>query len=197
MEFIRTEIPDVVICQPKIFQDHRGYFSETFRQDLLEDFMGYKINFCQDNESRSSFGVLRGMHYQIPPFTQSKLVRVTQGKVLDVAVDIRKGSPHFGKSVVIELSDKNRKQLFIPKGFAHGFVVLSETATFIYKCDNLYAPSYDRGFIYNDDFVDINWKLPQDALKLSKKDMAQPSFLDAEFFDFYKNLYLEEHSSGR
>lgn len=196
MEFIRTEIPDVVICQPKILGDHRGYFAETFRKDILEEFLGYKVNFCQDNESRSSYGVLRGMHYQLAPYTQSKLVRVTEGKVLDVAVDIRKGSPFFGKKVTVELSAANKKQLFLPKGFAHGFVVLSETATFAYKCDNYYAPAQDRGFLYKDDFVDIDWHLHETDLKLSAKDKAQPSFMDAEFFNFYENLYAEENSGG-
>src|SRR5690606_38355869 len=119
-------------------------FCETFRKDALENFIGYEVNFCQDNESRSTYGVLRGMHYQLPPFTQSKLVRVLEGSVLDVAVDMRKGSPYFGKSIVVELSAENKKQLFVPKGFAHGFVVLSENATFAYKCDNFYAPEYDR-----------------------------------------------------
>lgn len=196
MEFIRTEISDVIICQPKILGDHRGYFTETFRKDLLEEFVGYKVDFCQDNESKSSCGVLRGMHYQLAPYTQSKLVRVTEGRVLDVAVDIRKGSPYFGKKAVVELSDENKKQLFLPKGFAHGFVVLSETATFAYKCDNYYVPTHDRGFLYNDDIVGIDWQLPTADLKLSAKDKAQPNFLEAEFFDFYKNLYAEEYTGN-
>ena len=191
MDFIRTQIPDVVICEPKIFGDDRGYFCETFRKDVLEEFLGYEVNFCQDNESKSSFGVLRGMHYQLPPFTQSKLVRVLEGTVLDVAVDIREGSPYFGKSVLVELTAENRRQLFVPRGFAHGFVVLSETATFAYKCDNFYAPSHDRGFLFNDPRVAIDWNLADDELLLSDKDRKQPPFEQAETFDFFENLYEE------
>ena len=189
MQFTRTEIPDVIICQPKIFGDHRGYFCETFRKDLLEEFLGFKVEFCQDNESKSSFGVLRGLHYQLPPFTQSKLVRVLEGKVLDVAVDIRKGSPYFGKSVAVVLSSDNHKQLFVPRGFAHGFVVLSETATFAYKCDNYYSPSHDRGILYNDKELNIDWKLTNADLVLSDKDLNQPDLKNAEVFDFQNNLY--------
>lgn len=189
MGFTRTDIPDVVICKPKIFGDHRGYFTETFRKYFLEEFLGYEVNFCQDNESRSSFGVLRGMHYQLPPFAQSKLVRVLEGAVLDVAVDLRNGSPSFGKSVTVELNEQNKKQLFVPRGFAHGFVVLSEKATFAYKCDNYYAPEHDRGFLFNDPELGINWKLKENNLILSEKDQNQPSFKDAVFFDFNKNLY--------
>lgn len=192
MDFSRTAIPDVVVCEPKVFGDHRGYFSETFRQDILEEFLGFSVNFCQDNESKSNFGVLRGLHYQLPPFTQSKLVRVLEGKVLDVAVDIRKGSPTFGQSVTVELSAENKKQLFVPRGFAHGFVVLSATATFAYKCDNYYAPSHDAGILYNDPAVKINWMLPQEELLLSDKDLKQPKFSEAELFDFHQDLYAEE-----
>lgn len=196
MDFFRTQIPDVVICEPKLFGDHRGYFCETFRKDLLEDFLGYKVNFCQDNESHSAYGVLRGMHYQLPPFTQSKLVRVLEGRVLDVAVDLRKGSPHFGKSVAVELSAENKKQLFVPRGFAHGFVVLSEKATFAYKCDNFYKPSHDRGFLFNDEEVEIDWRLSEDQLVLSEKDLKQPKFSDADTFDFFHDLYKETENSG-
>lgn len=196
MEFIRTQIPDVIICKPTVFGDHRGYFSETFRKDSLEDFLGHRIHFCQDNESRSSFGVLRGMHYQLPPFTQTKLVRVIEGSVLDVAVDIREGSPYFGKSVVVELNGIEKNQLLIPRGFAHGFVVLSETATFAYKCDNFYAPQYDRGFLFNDPFLGIDWRLPTGSLILSEKDKDQPLFSAAEKFDFSENLY-EEYTGNR
>ena len=184
-------------ANPRFLEIIRGYFSETFRKDTLEEFLGYKVNFCQDNESRSTYGVLRGMHYQLPPFTQTKLVRVIEGSVLDVAVDIRKGSPYYGKAVVVELNDKDRNQLFIPRGFAHGFVVLSETATFAYKCDNYYAPEYDSGFLFNDSFVDIDWKIPMDNLVLSEKDKNQPIFSEAEKFDFSKNLYEEYISNGR
>ncbi len=196
MDFIRTEIPDVVICQPKIFGDHRGYFSETFRKDALEEFLGYTVNFCQDNESKSSFGVLRGLHYQLPPFTQSKLVRVLEGTVLDVAVDIREGSPYFGKSVAVELSAKNKRQLFVPRGFAHGFVVLSETATFAYKCDNYYAPEYDRGILFNDPTLNIDWKIPLEEIILSEKDKNQSEIGVSEKFYYHEDLYKKKEYSN-
>jgi len=138
MKFSRAEISDVIIIEPKVFSDERGYFFESFKQNELNEFLGYDVNFCQDNESKSSYGVLRGLHYQEPPFAQSKLVRIIQGSVLDVAVDIRQDSPTFGKHIAIELSEENKRQLFIPKGFAHGFVVLSENAIFSYKVDNYY-----------------------------------------------------------
>jgi dTDP-4-dehydrorhamnose 3,5-epimerase len=197
MEFIRTEIPDVVICEPKIFGDRRGYFTETFRKDALEDFLGFKVQFCQDNESRSKSGVLRGLHYQMPPFTQTKLVRVLEGKVLDVAVDIRKGSPYFGKHVAVELSAENKRQLFVPRGFAHGFVVLSENATFAYKCDNYYAPEYDRGVLFNDATLGIDWKISEEELLLSDKDLKQPILEQAENFDYSQNLYDDEYTCNR
>jgi dTDP-4-dehydrorhamnose 3,5-epimerase len=189
MKFIRLEIPDVVLCKPKLYIDDRGYFYETFRKDSLEEFLGLNINFCQDNESKSTKGVLRGMHYQIPPYSQSKLVRVLSGRVLDVAVDLRKGSPYFGKSVAVELSEENKFQLFIPRGFAHGFVVLSKSATLAYKCDNYYSPKYDRGFIYNDSVLNIDWKIPLNKHIISEKDKNQPVFSDAEMFDYDQNLY--------
>lgn len=190
MEFIRTAIQDVVIIKPEVFGDHRGYFSETFKKEELENFLGFKVNFCQDNESKSSYGVLRGLHYQKQPFCQTKLVRVIEGKVLDVAVDIRKGSPTFGKYVAVELSSENKKQLFVPKGFAHGFVVLSETAIFSYKVDNHYSPENDRGIAYNDDFLNIDWILKKEDLKLSNKDLNQKLFLDiVEYFDFNEKFY--------
>ena len=189
MKFTRTDIPDIVICEPDVYGDDRGYFSETFRADKLEDFLGFKINFCQDNESRSSYGVLRGLHYQLPPFAQTKLIRVMEGRVWDVVVDIRKGSPTFGKQVCLELSGENKKQLFVPRGFAHGFVVLSEFARFAYKVDNYYSPDNDRGIAYNDKTLNIDWKVPQEKLKLSQKDTKQPDFKDAEYFDFKTDLY--------
>ncbi|HET8887178.1 MAG TPA: dTDP-4-dehydrorhamnose 3,5-epimerase [Salinimicrobium sp.] len=189
MEFKRTQIHDVVICEPKVFGDHRGYFLESFRKDELEAFLGFKVDFCQDNESKSSFGVLRGLHYQMPPFTQTKLVRVLQGSVLDVAVDIREGSPTYGQSVSVELTAENKKQLFVPRGFAHGFVVLSETATFAYKCDNYYAPSHDSGLLFNDSALQIDWKLPLEQMILSEKDKMQPGFSEAKKFDYNINLY--------
>ena len=150
MNFIRTDISDVIICEPTVHGDNRGYFVETFREDKLKEFLGYKINFCQDNESKSSRGVLRGLHYQLPPFSQTKLVRVIQGKVLDVAVDIRRGSPTFGKHVAVELSAQNKRQLFVPRGFAHAFVVLEDDTVFEYKVDNYYSPECDRGILFND-----------------------------------------------
>ena len=161
MQFIRTAIHDVVICEPTVRGDKRGYFIETFRQDKLNEFLGFSIDFCQDNESKSSFGVLRGMHYQLPPFAQTKLVRVIKGKVLDVAVDIRKGSPTFGKHVAVELSEENKKQLFIPRGFAHGFIVLSDEAILAYKVDNYYNPTSEEGLNYNDPQLNIDWKINQ------------------------------------
>ncbi len=145
MQFIKQSIPEVVLIKPQVHGDDRGYFSETFRQDKFEEAVGYRVHFCQDNESKSTKGVLRGLHFQLPPYAQSKLVRVIEGEVLDVAVDIRKGSPTFGQVVTSILNDENKHQLFIPRGFAHGFVVLSETAIFAYKVDNYYSPECDRG----------------------------------------------------
>lgn len=176
MKFIKTSIPDIIICEPTIHGDERGYFVETFRQDKLEEFLGKKIEFCQDNESKSNKGVLRGLHYQTPPFAQTKLVRVISGKVLDVAVDIRKKSPTYGQHVSVELSGENKKQLFIPKGFAHGFVVLENNTIFAYKVDNYYAPNNDKGIAYNDPDLNINWVLSSSELNLSKKDINQPKF---------------------
>jgi dTDP-4-dehydrorhamnose 3,5-epimerase len=170
MKISPTHINDVLIIEPQVFGDERGYFFESFKESELTNYLGYKINFCQDNESKSSFGVLRGLHYQLPPFAQTKLVRVIQGKVLDVAVDIRKDSPTFGQHVAVELTDENKKQLFIPRGFAHGFVVLSETAIFSYKVDNYYHPESDRGIAYNDPHLNINWRLNPKDLQLSEKD---------------------------
>lgn len=190
MKFYRTTIEDVITIEPTVFGDERGYFSETFRQDLFEGLLRYKVAFCQDNESKSSYGVLRGLHYQLPPFAQSKLVRVIEGKVLDVAVDIRKGSPTFGKYVAVELSGENKKQLFIPRGFAHGFLVLSEFAVFSYKVDNYYSSNHDRGLSFNDQSLGIDWRLPVESLKLSPKDSSQPGLSDIECFDFNADLYV-------
>lgn len=189
MKIIKTEVEGVVILEPKVFGDDRGYFTETFRQDQFEETIGYKVNFIQDNESKSSFGVLRGLHYQLPPFSQSKLVRVIIGSVIDVAVDIRKGSPTFGKHIAVELSGENKRQLFVPRGFAHGFVVTSETAIFTYKVDNYYAPEYDRGIVYNDPAIDISWGIDLEKLLLSEKDKMHPSLTDADLFDYKDNLY--------
>lgn len=189
MNIIKTEIDGVVIFEPKIFGDDRGYFTVTFQQDKFEEAIGEKVNFIQDNESKSSFGVLRGLHYQLPPFAQSKLVRVVKGSVIDVAVDIRKGSPTFGKYVAVELSDENKRQLFVPRGFAHGFVVISDTAVFSYKVDNYYAPEYDRGIAYNDPVLDISWGIDFNELLLSEKDKIQPLVAEADLFDYKDNLY--------
>lgn len=189
MKFKRLEIPDVILCEPQVFGDNRGYFSEAYRQDKLDEFLGYKINFCQDNESQSSHGVLRGLHYQLAPYAQTKLVRVISGAVLDVAVDIRKGSPTFGRHISVELSAENKRQLLVPRGFAHGFVVLSEMATFMYKVDNYYAPEFDRGIAYDDASLGIDWKLNSNDLKLSEKDLKQPLFENADYFDHSINLY--------
>ena len=174
MKFSRSDISDVIIIEPQIFSDERGYFFESFKQNELNEFLGYDVNFCQDNESKSTYGVLRGLHYQEPPFAQAKLVRVIQGCVLDVAVDIRKNSSTFGKHVVIELTEENKRQLFIPRGFAHGFVVLSETAIFSYKVDNYYDLNSDRGIAYNDPNLKIDWKINVEDLKISEKDTKHP-----------------------
>ena len=193
MTFTRTAIPDVVIIEPKVHGDSRGYFVETFVSNKLEEFLGYQINFCQDNESKSSKGVLRGLHYQLPPFAQTKLVRVIHGRVLDVAVDIRKNSPTFGKYVAVELSGENKKQLLIPRGFAHGFVVLEDDTVFAYKVDNYYSPECDRGIAFDDKNLNIDWILNHDELNLSAKDTKQPKLFDIkddkEIFEFGVDYY--------
>lgn len=189
MNFTRLKIPDVILFEPTVFGDDRGYFAETFRQDKLDTFLGFNIKFCQDNESKSSFGVLRGLHYQLAPHTQTKLVRVISGTVLDVALDIREGSPTFGQHVAVELSSNNKKQLLVPRGFAHGFVVLSKEATFAYKVDNYYAPECDRGIAFDDAALAIDWQLKASDLQLSTKDTQQPLFKDADYFNHSINLY--------
>lgn len=191
MEVIRTAIEGLVIIEPKVFKDARGYFFESFSQREFEEKV-CKINFVQDNESMSSYGVMRGLHFQRPPFTQSKLVRCVRGKVLDVAVDIRKGSPTYGLHVAVELSEKNHRQLFIPRGFAHGFAVLSETAVFQYKCDNFYAPEADGGISIKDDSLGINWQIPMGAAILSEKDVKHLCLKDFDSpFNYNVNLYPE------
>jgi dTDP-4-dehydrorhamnose 3,5-epimerase len=190
MNFIRTAIPDVVIIEPIIHGDERGYFVETFRADKLEEFLGYKIDFCQDNESKSSRGVLRGLHYQLHPKAQTKLVRVIQGRVLDVAVDIRKGSPTFGKHVAVELSAENKRQLLVPRGFAHGFVVLEDDTVFAYKVDNYYSPENDRGILFSDDALGIDWQVAHSELNLSAKDKVQPKLADTnDIFEYGVDYY--------
>lgn len=190
MTFTRTVIPDVVIIEPKVHGDSRGYFVETFVSNKLEEFLGYKINFCQDNESKSSKGVLRGLHYQLPPHAQTKLVRVISGRVLDVAVDIRKNSPTFGKYVAVELSSENKKQLLVPRGFAHGFVVLEDDTVFAYKVDNYYSPECDRGIAFDDKNLNIDWILNHNKLNLSPKDTKQPKLNETnDLFEFGVNYY--------
>ena len=190
MTFTRTAIPDVVIIEPKVHGDSRGYFVETFVSNKLEEFLGYKINFCQDNESKSSKGVLRGLHYQLPPHAQTKLVRVIHGRVLDVAVDIRKNSPTFGKYVAVELSGENKKQLLVPRGFAHGFVVLEDDTVFAYKVDNYYSPECDRGIAFDDKNLNIDWILNHNELNLSAKDTKQPKLNETnDLFEFGVDYY--------
>lgn len=169
MEIIKTAIEGLLIIKPRVFEDARGYFFESFSQREFEEKVG-KVNFVQDNESMSSYGVMRGLHFQRPPYTQSKLVRCVKGTVLDVAVDIRKGSPTYGQHVAVELSEQNHLQFFIPHGFAHGFSVLSETAVFQYKCDNFYAPQADDGISILDKSLDIDWRIPVENAILSEKD---------------------------
>ena len=184
MKFLPQIIPDIILIEPTLHGDERGYFAESFRQDLFNDALGKRINFIQENESKSSKGVLRGLHYQVAPFSQSKLVRVIEGAVLDVVVDIRKSSPTFGQHLAIELTADNKRQLFVPQGFAHGFVVLSDTATLIYKVDSYYAPEYERGIAFNDQDLKINWQLKSELLKLSNKDLNNPKLLNVQdFFD--------------
>jgi len=178
MKFIKTDIPELIIIEPKVYNDDRGYFYESFRQDKLDEFLGKKINFIQDNESKSTYATLRGLHFQLPPSAQTKLVRVIQGEVLDIAVDIRKNSPTFGKHISVILSDKNKKQFLIPQGFAHGFVTLSKEAIFSYKVDNYYAPDCDRGIAYNDPDIGIDWIVNSDDIILSAKDKTQPLMKD-------------------
>ena len=190
MNFIRTSIPDVIIIEPTVHGDHRGYFVETFRADKLEEFLGYKLNFTQDNESKSSKGVLRGLHYQLAPYAQTKMVRVISGRVLDVAVDIRRNSPTFGQHVAVELSAENKKQILIPRGFAHGFVVLEDDTIFAYKVDNYYSPECDRGIAFNDPALNIDWILKTEELKLSDKDTKQPKLNETnDLFEFGVDYY--------
>lgn len=183
------EIPDIVIIEPNLYRDDRGYFIETFRKDLLEEFLGFEVPFCQDNESKSTKGVLRGLHYQLPPKAQSKLVRVIKGRVLDVAVDIRKGSPTFGQYIMVELSDENKYQLFVPRGFAHAFMVLEDETIFTYKVDNYYSPENDRGIAFDDPLIGINWPLPIERMKLSEKDQKLPGLSEADLFEYGVNYY--------
>ena len=194
MEILTTLIDGVVIIEPRIFTDPRGYFFESFSQREFDEkvapILGHTINFVQDNESMSSYGVMRGLHFQKPPYTQSKLVRCVKGAVLDVAVDIRKGSPTYGKHVAVELTEENHRQFFVPRGFAHGFAVLSETAIFQYKCDELYHPEVDGGISILDSSLGIDWRIPTEKANLSEKDTKHALLKDFESpFDINVDLY--------
>lgn len=189
MNIIKTNIPEVIIIEPRIFQDDRGYFFESYSEKLFHKEVR-TVDFVQDNESKSSYGVIRGLHFQRPPHCQSKLVRVIKGKVLDVAVDIRKGSPTFGQYVAVELSEENKRQLFVPRGFAHGFSVLSEEAIFQYKCDNFYAPTYEGAIAWDDPDLGIDWQIPMDKAIISSKDQTHPTLKECEWlFDYNMPLY--------
>ena len=193
---IKTEIDGVVIIEPKVFGDARGYFFESFSErdfnEAMTPILGHGIKFVQDNESMSSYGVMRGLHFQTMPYTQSKLVRCVKGAVLDVAVDIRKGSPTYGQHVAVELTEDNHSQFFVPRGFAHGFAVLSETAVFQYKCDNFYAPAHDGGVSIVDDSLGIDWRIPVEKALLSEKDTKHDLLKDFDSpFSIDMNLYPE------
>ena len=199
MNVIKTNIEGVLIIEPKVFNDARGYFFESFSQREFDEkvapILGHTIRFVQDNESMSSYGVMRGLHFQRPPFTQSKLVRCVKGAVLDVAVDIRKGSPTFGQHVAVELTEDNHRQFFISKGFAHGFAVLSETAVFQYKCDEFYHPEADGGISIMDQSLGINWKIPTDQALLSEKDTKHKMLVNFDSpFNINTNLYIESET---
>ena len=199
MNVIKTNIEGVLILEPKVFNDARGYFFESFSQREFDEkvapILGHTIRFVQDNESMSSYGVMRGLHFQRPPFTQSKLVRCVKGAVLDVAVDIRKGSPTFGQHVAVELTEDNHRQFFISKGFAHGFAVLSETAVFQYKCDEFYHPEADGGISIMDQSLGINWEIPTDQALLSEKDTKHQMLANFDSpFNINTNLYIEEET---
>ena len=189
MEVIKTSIDGVFVIEPKVFGDHRGYFFESFSEREFSSKVR-EVKFVQDNESKSCYGVLRGLHFQKPPYAQSKLVRVVKGAVLDVAVDIRKGSPTFGHHVSVELTEDNHRQFFIPRGFAHGFVVLADEVIFQYKCDNFYAPQYEGAIAWDDSDLAIDWRVPSDKIILSEKDKKHPMLKDAAWlFDYNDNLY--------
>ena len=181
MNVIKTEIEGLLILEPKIFGDSRGYFYESYNKQRFEEVTGLNINFVQDNQSKSCYGVLRGLHFQKPPYAQSKLVRCVKGQILDISVDIRKSSPTFGKYIAVELNENNHRQLFIPHGFAHGFVVLSEEAIFQYKCDNFYHKESEGAIAWNDPEINIDWSIPFDDVILSDKDKVNPLLKDAEW----------------
>ena len=183
MQYIKTSIEDVWVIEPKVFNDARGYFFEAWKQQEFDEHIGHHVEFVQDNESKSSFGVLRGLHYQKGVYSQAKLVRVTRGSVVDVAVDIRRSSPTFGHYVAVELSEDNMRQLFIPRGFAHGFVVLSDEAIFTYKVDNMYAPHHEASIRWDDPTIGIKWPIASKDILTSEKDLHGKSLLEAEVFD--------------
>lgn len=187
MNFKKLSIEDIILIEPKVYQDERGYFCEVYRQDKLEDFIGQKLKFCQSNESRSYKNVFRGMHYQLPPYAQSKLISVKEGEILDIILDIREGSPTFLKSISIKLSAKNRKRLYIPRGFAHGFLVLSDYATITYKVDSYYSKEYERIININDPVFKGHINLLN--LNISEKDLLAPYIKESELFNFNKNHY--------
>lgn len=194
MEVLKTALEGVLIIEPKVFGDARGYFFESFSQrefdDKVSPILGHSINFVQDNESMSSYGVMRGLHFQCPPYTQSKLVRCVRGAVLDVAVDIRKGSPTYGQHVAVELTENNHRQFFVPRGFAHGFAVLSDTAIFQYKCDEFYHPEVDGGLNILDNSLGIDWRIPTEKANLSEKDTKHAMLKDFDSpFDINVSLY--------
>lgn len=192
MKIIKTNIPDVLIIEPSVFGDERGYFYESFNRDQFQKETGIVLDFVQDNESRSKYGVVRGLHFQKDIFAQAKLVHVARGRILDVAVDIRPDSPTYGNYVATELSDINHRQLFIPRGFAHGFSVLSEEAIFQYKCDNYYVPHAEGGIAWDDPDIGIDWQLPAEDVLLSAKDAAHPRLKDAEYlFNYNEDYYAE------
>ena len=195
MEVIQTAIEGVVIIEPRLFNDARGYFFESFSQRDF-DRLVRTVHFVQDNESKSSYGVLRGLHFQKPPYAQSKLVRVIKGAVLDVAVDIRKGSPTFGQHVAVELTEENHRQFFIPRGFAHGFSVLTPEVIFQYKCDNFYAPQSEGALAWDDPDLGINWRIPSDKILLSEKDKRHPRLKDAEWLFDYSAAAMSYASSS-
>ena len=180
MIFNTLQIPDLIVFEPNVISDNRGYFIETFNKKIIESILGYNLNFCQDNETKSSYGVLRGLHYQKKPHSQTKLVRVVKGEILDVVVDLRKDSPTFGMYNSIILNETNKKQLLVPRGFAHGFLSLADDTRVLYKVDNYYNPKSERGIIFNDKDLGIDWKLNPDQFKISEKDKTLPSLRDIE-----------------
>ena len=189
MTITSTLLPEVLLIKPQKLEDERGWFMESFRKSQLEKAVGHNLHFCQENQAQSSYGVIRGLHYQIPPHAQSKLFSVLQGEVLDIVVDIRKGSPNFGKHLAIELNDINQKQLFIPRGFAHGYSCLSESALVSYKVDNYYNKNSEASISFNDPQLAIDWKIPLKLQKLSPKDYHQPTFDADHHFDYKQPFY--------